>query len=147
MASRDAIFLRAEPQTDFSLPASDPDPLEWSTARLGSRRMWLLSVLVPLAKLYLCGVKVLLYQMFNRSFTLPGQVYFYFTHLYLYFLKFWFIGVIRWMQDSVRKMTISDNVALIYKKINKQMEFGLGRFNNGIFCWVRHTCYTHSTSS
>ncbi|XP_067439035.1 dehydrogenase/reductase SDR family member on chromosome X [Thunnus thynnus] len=33
--------------------------------------MWLLSVLVPLAKLYLCGVKVLLYQMFNRSFTLP----------------------------------------------------------------------------
>ncbi|XP_078099535.1 polyprenol dehydrogenase isoform X2 [Sander vitreus] len=33
--------------------------------------MWLLSVLLPLLKLYLCGVKVLLYQAFNRSFTLP----------------------------------------------------------------------------
>ncbi|XP_070786891.1 polyprenol dehydrogenase [Enoplosus armatus] len=33
--------------------------------------MWLLSVLVPLARLYLCGIKVLLYQMFNSSFTLP----------------------------------------------------------------------------
>ncbi|XP_051283257.1 dehydrogenase/reductase SDR family member on chromosome X isoform X1 [Dicentrarchus labrax] len=32
---------------------------------------WLLSVLVPLLRLYLCGIKVLLYQMFNRSFTLP----------------------------------------------------------------------------
>ncbi|XP_023152970.2 dehydrogenase/reductase SDR family member on chromosome X [Amphiprion ocellaris] len=33
--------------------------------------MWLSSVLVPLLRLYLCGVKVLFYQMFNRSFTLP----------------------------------------------------------------------------
>ncbi|XP_041822337.1 dehydrogenase/reductase SDR family member on chromosome X isoform X2 [Chelmon rostratus] len=33
--------------------------------------MWLLRVLVPLVRLYLCGMKVLLYQMFNRSFTLP----------------------------------------------------------------------------
>ncbi|TKS66160.1 Dehydrogenase/reductase SDR family member on chromosome X [Collichthys lucidus] len=33
--------------------------------------MWLLSVLVPLVRLYLCGVKVLLYQLFNRSLTLP----------------------------------------------------------------------------
>ncbi|KAM3585250.1 uncharacterized protein V6R79_011852 [Siganus canaliculatus] len=34
--------------------------------------MWLLTVLVPLIRLYLCGVKVLIYQMFNRSFTLPA---------------------------------------------------------------------------
>ncbi|KAL3045732.1 hypothetical protein OYC64_013897 [Pagothenia borchgrevinki] len=34
--------------------------------------MWLLSVLLPLLRLYLCGVKVLIYQMFNKSFTLPG---------------------------------------------------------------------------
>ncbi|KAF1371942.1 hypothetical protein PFLUV_G00275900 [Perca fluviatilis] len=33
--------------------------------------MWLLSVLVPLLKLHFCGIKVLLYQTFNRSFTLP----------------------------------------------------------------------------
>ncbi|XP_034007035.1 dehydrogenase/reductase SDR family member on chromosome X [Trematomus bernacchii] len=33
--------------------------------------MWLLSVLLPLLRLYLCGVKVLIYQMFNKSFTLP----------------------------------------------------------------------------
>nr|XP_046238516.1 dehydrogenase/reductase SDR family member on chromosome X [Scatophagus argus] len=33
--------------------------------------MWLQTVLVPLLRLYLCGVKVLIYQMFNRSFTLP----------------------------------------------------------------------------
>lgn len=33
--------------------------------------MSLQSLLVPLFKLYLCGVKVLLYQIFNRSFTLP----------------------------------------------------------------------------
>ncbi|XP_069578722.1 polyprenol dehydrogenase [Brachyistius frenatus] len=33
--------------------------------------MWLMSVLVPLIRLYLCGMKVLFYQMFNRSFTLP----------------------------------------------------------------------------
>ncbi|KAM9333983.1 polyprenol dehydrogenase [Symphorus nematophorus] len=33
--------------------------------------MWLLSVLVPLLRLYLCGIKVLLYQTFNKSFTLP----------------------------------------------------------------------------
>ncbi|XP_039648851.1 dehydrogenase/reductase SDR family member on chromosome X isoform X2 [Perca fluviatilis] len=33
--------------------------------------MWLLSVLLPLLKLYFCGVKVLLYQTFNRAFTLP----------------------------------------------------------------------------
>ncbi|XP_037552322.1 dehydrogenase/reductase SDR family member on chromosome X [Nematolebias whitei] len=33
--------------------------------------MWLLAVLVPLFKLYMCGIKVLLYQMFHRSFTLP----------------------------------------------------------------------------
>ncbi|XP_068447071.1 dehydrogenase/reductase SDR family member on chromosome X [Clinocottus analis] len=33
--------------------------------------MWLLTVLLPLLKLYLCGMKVLFYQMFNRSFTLP----------------------------------------------------------------------------
>ncbi|KAM4537673.1 polyprenol dehydrogenase [Fundulus diaphanus] len=33
--------------------------------------MWLLSALVPLLKLYLCGIRVLLYQMFNRSFEMP----------------------------------------------------------------------------
>ncbi|CAL8291154.1 unnamed protein product [Lota lota] len=33
--------------------------------------MWLLSVIVPLMRVYLCGVKVLIYQLFNRSFTLP----------------------------------------------------------------------------
>ncbi|KAM9832693.1 polyprenol dehydrogenase [Aulostomus maculatus] len=33
--------------------------------------MWLFSVLVPLLRLYFCGMKVLFYQMFNRSFTLP----------------------------------------------------------------------------
>nr|XP_019959399.1 PREDICTED: dehydrogenase/reductase SDR family member on chromosome X-like [Paralichthys olivaceus] len=33
--------------------------------------MWLQSVLIPLLRFYKCGVKVLLYQMFNRSFTLP----------------------------------------------------------------------------
>ncbi|GAA6225955.1 dehydrogenase/reductase SDR family member on chromosome X-like isoform X1 [Lates japonicus] len=33
--------------------------------------MWLVTVLLPLLRLYLCGIKVLLYQMFNRSFTLP----------------------------------------------------------------------------
>ncbi|MEQ2199102.1 hypothetical protein XENOCAPTIV_024870 [Xenoophorus captivus] len=35
--------------------------------------MWLLSVLVPLLRLYLCGIRVLLYQMFHRSFEMPGQ--------------------------------------------------------------------------
>ncbi|XP_061544861.1 dehydrogenase/reductase SDR family member on chromosome X [Phycodurus eques] len=30
-----------------------------------------LSVLVPLLKLYYCGIRVLIYQMFNSSFTLP----------------------------------------------------------------------------
>ncbi|XP_037099409.1 dehydrogenase/reductase SDR family member on chromosome X [Syngnathus acus] len=30
-----------------------------------------LSTLVPLLKLYYCGIRVLIYQMFNRSFTLP----------------------------------------------------------------------------
>ncbi|KAF3706445.1 Dehydrogenase/reductase SDR family member on chromosome X [Channa argus] len=34
--------------------------------------LWLQTVLVPLVRLYLCGAKVLLYQMFNRSFTLPA---------------------------------------------------------------------------
>ncbi|MEQ2256932.1 hypothetical protein ILYODFUR_029143 [Ilyodon furcidens] len=33
--------------------------------------MWLLSVLVPLLRLYLCGIRVLLYQMFHRSFEMP----------------------------------------------------------------------------
>ncbi|XP_012709209.2 dehydrogenase/reductase SDR family member on chromosome X [Fundulus heteroclitus] len=33
--------------------------------------MWLLSALVPLLRLYLCGIRVLLYQMFNRSFEMP----------------------------------------------------------------------------
>ncbi|XP_038571567.1 dehydrogenase/reductase SDR family member on chromosome X-like [Micropterus salmoides] len=33
--------------------------------------MWLLAVLVPLLRLYFCGIKVLIYQTFNRSFTLP----------------------------------------------------------------------------
>ncbi|XP_034533978.1 dehydrogenase/reductase SDR family member on chromosome X [Notolabrus celidotus] len=33
--------------------------------------MWLLSVLVPLVRLYFCGAKVLFYQMFYRSFKLP----------------------------------------------------------------------------
>ncbi|XP_029376034.1 polyprenol dehydrogenase isoform X2 [Echeneis naucrates] len=34
--------------------------------------MWLLQVLVPLLRLYMCGIKVLVYQMFNKSFTLPA---------------------------------------------------------------------------
>ncbi|XP_014834151.1 PREDICTED: dehydrogenase/reductase SDR family member on chromosome X-like [Poecilia mexicana] len=34
--------------------------------------MWLLSMLVPLLRLYLCGIKVLLYQMFNRTFEMPA---------------------------------------------------------------------------
>ncbi|KAM6958466.1 polyprenol dehydrogenase [Tautogolabrus adspersus] len=33
--------------------------------------MWLLSVLLPLLRLYLCGAKVLFYQMFYKSFKLP----------------------------------------------------------------------------
>ncbi|XP_026219645.1 dehydrogenase/reductase SDR family member on chromosome X [Anabas testudineus] len=33
--------------------------------------LWMKSMLVPLINLYLCGVKVLIYQLFNRSFTLP----------------------------------------------------------------------------
>ncbi|XP_041834783.1 dehydrogenase/reductase SDR family member on chromosome X isoform X1 [Melanotaenia boesemani] len=33
--------------------------------------MWLQSVLVPLLRLYMCGIKVLLYQMFNKCFMLP----------------------------------------------------------------------------
>ncbi|XP_054479820.1 dehydrogenase/reductase SDR family member on chromosome X [Anoplopoma fimbria] len=33
--------------------------------------MWLQSVLVPLLRLYLCGMKVLLYQLLHSSFTLP----------------------------------------------------------------------------
>ncbi|XP_028323539.1 polyprenol dehydrogenase [Gouania willdenowi] len=33
--------------------------------------MWLQAVLWPLLRLYMCGIKVLIYQMFNRSFTLP----------------------------------------------------------------------------
>ncbi|XP_049425903.1 dehydrogenase/reductase SDR family member on chromosome X isoform X1 [Epinephelus fuscoguttatus] len=33
--------------------------------------MWLQAALVPLLRLYLCGIKVLIYQMFNRSFALP----------------------------------------------------------------------------
>uniref|UniRef100_A0A3B5N1L0 Dehydrogenase/reductase (SDR family) X-linked n=1 Tax=Xiphophorus couchianus TaxID=32473 RepID=A0A3B5N1L0_9TELE len=33
--------------------------------------MWLLSTLIPLLRLYLCGIKVLLYQMFNRTFEMP----------------------------------------------------------------------------
>ncbi|KAF6730485.1 Dehydrogenase/reductase SDR family member on chromosome X [Oryzias melastigma] len=33
--------------------------------------MWLLAVLVPLLRLYLCGLRVLWYQMIHRSFTLP----------------------------------------------------------------------------
>lgn len=36
--------------------------------------MWLVSVLVPLLKLYFCGIRVLIYQMFNKSFVLPGLV-------------------------------------------------------------------------
>ncbi|TNN27922.1 hypothetical protein EYF80_061931 [Liparis tanakae] len=35
--------------------------------------MWLVTVLVPLLRLYLAGIRVLLYQMFHRSFTLPGN--------------------------------------------------------------------------
>ncbi|XP_068612438.1 dehydrogenase/reductase SDR family member on chromosome X [Brachionichthys hirsutus] len=34
--------------------------------------MWFLEVLLPLLRLYLCGIKVLIYQMFNESFTLPA---------------------------------------------------------------------------
>ncbi|XP_030636422.1 polyprenol dehydrogenase [Chanos chanos] len=33
--------------------------------------MWLLSYILPIIRLYLVGVKVLLYQLFNKSFTLP----------------------------------------------------------------------------
>lgn len=43
--------------------------------------MWLQSVLVPLLRLYLCGIKVLIYQMFNKSFTLPGLVNLYFLNV------------------------------------------------------------------
>ncbi|XP_033834454.1 dehydrogenase/reductase SDR family member on chromosome X [Periophthalmus magnuspinnatus] len=34
--------------------------------------MWLMEVLVPLLRLYLCGMKVLWYQMFHKSFTMPA---------------------------------------------------------------------------
>ncbi|XP_072307484.1 polyprenol dehydrogenase [Eucyclogobius newberryi] len=34
--------------------------------------MWFTEVLVPLLRLYLCGMKVLWYQMFNKSFTMPA---------------------------------------------------------------------------
>ncbi|KAL1021830.1 hypothetical protein UPYG_G00018590 [Umbra pygmaea] len=33
--------------------------------------MWLLSFILPILRLYLVGVKVILYQLFNKSFTLP----------------------------------------------------------------------------
>ncbi|KAM4601798.1 polyprenol dehydrogenase isoform 2-T3 [Polymixia lowei] len=33
--------------------------------------MWLLSVLLPCLRMYFCGFKVVMYQLFNRSFTLP----------------------------------------------------------------------------
>ncbi|KAK0152628.1 Dehydrogenase/reductase SDR family member on chromosome X [Merluccius polli] len=33
--------------------------------------MWLLTVFLPLMRVYLCGIKVLIYQLLNRSFTLP----------------------------------------------------------------------------
>ncbi|XP_056157158.1 dehydrogenase/reductase SDR family member on chromosome X [Lampris incognitus] len=33
--------------------------------------MWLLSVLPAMVRVYLCGIRVLFYQLFNRSFTLP----------------------------------------------------------------------------
>ncbi|KAM6945415.1 LOW QUALITY PROTEIN: polyprenol dehydrogenase [Aplochiton taeniatus] len=33
--------------------------------------MWLLSIILPMIRLYLVGVKVLLYQLFNKSFKLP----------------------------------------------------------------------------
>lgn len=60
--------------TDRLIPVRRPHGLiNGSALGLGSRRMSLQSVLVPLFKLYLCGIKVLLYQIFNRSFTLPGQ--------------------------------------------------------------------------
>lgn len=36
--------------------------------------MWLVSVLVPLLKLYFCGIRVLIYQMLNKAFILPGLV-------------------------------------------------------------------------
>ncbi|XP_029985400.1 polyprenol dehydrogenase isoform X3 [Sphaeramia orbicularis] len=33
--------------------------------------MWFVSVLLPLLRLYVCGIRVLWYQLFHRSFTLP----------------------------------------------------------------------------
>lgn len=77
--SCDAVFLGAEPRTllipcrlrarkDFREAPLDSE----AVGRKTDSAMWLISVLLPLARLYLCGIKVLLYQTFNRSFTLPG---------------------------------------------------------------------------
>ncbi|KAM8722245.1 polyprenol dehydrogenase isoform 2-T2 [Acanthopagrus schlegelii] len=54
-------------RTDFREAPLDSE----AVGRKTDPGMWLLSVLLPLARLYLCGIKVLIYQTFNRSFTLP----------------------------------------------------------------------------
>lgn len=80
-----ASFLWAEPSS-FRRAGSDTDLLIRRTNgqkivesySVGIGGMWLQSVLLPLLRLYLCGIKVLIYQMFNRSFTLPGLVIFIF---------------------------------------------------------------------
>lgn len=95
---------RAEPQLAAALKAkgeAPPPRAEFATRthlseahgglgaeaqRKQSRAMWLVSVLVPLLKLYLCGIRVLIYQMFNRSFTLPGLL-----SLPLMFVSFFFL--------------------------------------------------------
>ncbi|KAG7235349.1 hypothetical protein INR49_002746 [Caranx melampygus] len=55
-------------RTHFGEAQRDSEAVE----RWDARKMWLQKVLLPLLKLYLCGFKVLVYQMFNRSFTLPA---------------------------------------------------------------------------
>lgn len=37
-----------------------------------SVNMWIVSRVIPVLKLYMIGLKVLLYQLWNTSFTLPG---------------------------------------------------------------------------
>ncbi|KAM9766922.1 polyprenol dehydrogenase [Menidia menidia] len=64
--------LRAEPRAHISRPRRPGRICATHTVPVLSWKMWLLDVLVPLLRLYMCGIKVLLYQMFNKSFTLPA---------------------------------------------------------------------------
>lgn len=60
-------------RTHYREAQADSEAVQSETQGKRSR-MWLVSVLVPLLKLYFCGIRVLIYQMFNKAFILPGLV-------------------------------------------------------------------------